>query len=339
MRVVKNIIWVFLLFSCVYGADAQIIYVRSGASGDGSSWEKALGSLQHALKMASPGYQIWVAQGTYTPTQNTDRTVSFVIPDGVALFGGFSGTETDLNQRDWNQYPTILSGEIGYPDPDDNSFSVIYTKGVSRSTQVDGFMITAGRADGKGAYAGPNRCGGGWFNDGSNGESSPTIRNCLFRKNFARDGGAIYNKSTNGVTRPLIQHCQFVSNKSLLDGGAMTNDGSWGESRPEILNSEFVGNEAVYGACLVNRAQEGSAVPVLTNCLLASNISYISGSGIYNAEKTNGICNSVLNACRFEGNQASVSGEVSGSGTPSSRTRSSDQNEENTGLLIRSSRY
>jgi len=149
----------------------------------------------------------------------------------------------------------------------------------------------------------------------------------------------MYNKSTNGVTRPFIQHCQFVSNKSLLDGGAMTNDGSWGESRPEILNSEFVGNEAVYGACLLNRAQEGSAVPVLTNCLLASNISYISGSGIYNIEKTNGICHPVMNACRFEGNQASVSGDVSGSGTPSSSPRPAEQDTENTGIVIRSSRY
>lgn len=338
MHLLVRIIFLFtLLMATNQLAISQVIHVRQGGTGDGSSWEQAFGDLQQALQVATPGLQVWVAAGTYKPTKTSNRTLSFVIPDGVSLYGGFLGSETDLEQRNWEVNKTILSGDIGYPeDPSDNSFSVIVTKGVSRSTRVDGFTITQGMADGKGAYAGPNRCGGGWYNDGSSGESSPTIENCLFLQNAARDGGAFYNYSRNGITRPLIRHSQFVVNKSLLDGGAITNDGSWGESRPEIYDTEFMGNEAVYGACLLNRSQEGAAVPVLENCLFAGNVSYMSGSGIYNVQLVNGNSNSIMTSCRFEGNQASVSGVVSGtSGTKAVKGTSTTSG----GIVIRSSSY
>src|SRR5574342_685318 len=88
------------------------LLVNLGASGSGTSWANAYGNPQAALANAACT-EIWVAQGTYKPTNGTDRTISFVLKSGVALYGGFAGSETLLTQRNLAVNPTILSGEIG----------------------------------------------------------------------------------------------------------------------------------------------------------------------------------------------------------------------------------
>jgi hypothetical protein len=55
---------------------------------DGASWADAHTDLQSALTAAPSGYEIWVAAGTYKPTTGADRTISFVMVDGVAICGG-----------------------------------------------------------------------------------------------------------------------------------------------------------------------------------------------------------------------------------------------------------
>ncbi|CCQ50309.1 hypothetical protein [Crocosphaera watsonii] len=54
-----------------------IIYVKSGSTGNGSSWNSAFGTLQSAIAAAQAGDQIWVAAGTYTPTTGLDRNLLF----------------------------------------------------------------------------------------------------------------------------------------------------------------------------------------------------------------------------------------------------------------------
>src|SRR5262245_22819057 len=105
------------LLSLAFGAlpsahAAGVIYVRSGAAGanDGASWADAYTSLQSALAAASSGDQIWVAAGTYTPSATGDRDASFTLSSGVAVYGGFAGSETQLGERDWTANATTLSG-------------------------------------------------------------------------------------------------------------------------------------------------------------------------------------------------------------------------------------
>ena len=71
------------------------IYVDAGATGavhDGTSWASASLDLQPVLLAAASGDRILVAKGTYRPTSKADRTVSFVLKNGVEVSGGYGGS-------------------------------------------------------------------------------------------------------------------------------------------------------------------------------------------------------------------------------------------------------
>jgi len=73
--------------------------------------------LQTALTVAVSGYEIWAAVGTYKPTSDVnDRTATFQLKDGVALYGGFAGTETARSDRNPAARITILSGDLNGND-------------------------------------------------------------------------------------------------------------------------------------------------------------------------------------------------------------------------------
>ncbi|MCH8567764.1 MAG: T9SS type A sorting domain-containing protein [Balneolales bacterium] len=140
MRQKTNPIAIFcvsLLFLCtlVFGQTAiaqQIIYVKADATGanNGTSWQNAFTQLQPAIHAAGTTDQIWVAAGTYYPTEQriagVNRSRSFVIPDykdGVHIYGGFAGTETQLSQRT-NPGANIsrLSGDVDQNDKPQNIY-------------------------------------------------------------------------------------------------------------------------------------------------------------------------------------------------------------------------
>ncbi len=49
----------------------------------------------------------------HTSQPGTDRTISFELKNGVAIYGGFAGTETLRTQRNPATNVTVLSGDIG----------------------------------------------------------------------------------------------------------------------------------------------------------------------------------------------------------------------------------
>lgn len=291
------------------------IFVRQGANGNGSSWENAFGNLQDALQAARHmgGAHIWVAAGKYVPTFSGDRDASFHVTEGVVLLGGFAGYESFAEQRDWRSNLTVLSGEIGSPSLDDNSYTIVLTQNVSSATVVDGFVITAGAANGTGRKGNARRSGAGWFNDGSGGYSNPTVRNCLFVNNYGRDGAAMYNLAANGVASPRIDNCQFVNNHADLDGGALFNNGSFGISSPVITNCLFEENEASYGAGIINLAEHGESRPSIARSIFTRNLSYIRGSSVYNNREYEGVCEADIDysSCTFNDNKDKVGNTVS----------------------------
>ncbi len=274
----------------------QVIYVKEGGKGIGLSWENAIGDLQVALSIAKRGDQIWVAKGIYKPTSDNNRNASFVIPDGIRLFGGFAGDEIAVNQRNLKENQSILSGEIGTSSAEDNSFTVVYTEGVSQNTIIDGFMISGGVSNGFGVSGDLSFSGAGWFNN----NGSPRIKNCVFYQNYAREGAAIFNYANKGIRiTPLIENCLFRQNKTDFDGGAIFNLAVEATCSPIVRSCFFEKNKATYGAAILNKVANGRAVTAVTLCVFKGNASILPGAIVYNLREGRGESNFIMSGCQF----------------------------------------
>jgi hypothetical protein len=72
--------------------------------------------LQYAISLAPSGDEIWVAAGIYKPIHDGNLKTAFTLKSGVAIYGGFNGTETSREERDADAHLTILSGDLGDDD-------------------------------------------------------------------------------------------------------------------------------------------------------------------------------------------------------------------------------
>ena len=272
---------------------AGTVYVKAGATGanNGTSWADAYVDLQAALTAATAGTEIWVAVGTYKPTLEMPdpgnpqvvRGKTFQLKSGVAIYGGFAGSETLRDQRNPAANVTILSGDIGAAGKEDNSFVVVTGSGTDATAVLDGFTITAGNALGSTIES-----GAGMYNE----NGSPTVANCRFTGNYARYGGGMRNEGSS----PRITNCEFTGNAASSGGGALANVTN---SRPVLIGCTFSGNSAGYGGAIWNY---GSA-PSLTNCVFGGNVA-TDGAAMRNES------NSVptLVNCTVSANQATVNG-------------------------------
>jgi len=287
-------------------------YVKLDAAGnnDGTSWANAYTDLQTAINAAVAGDSLFVERATYQPAINN----SFIMKEGVKIFGGFLGTETAFNQRSTTRKATLQG----------NGSSVIRNNnnGLTVAAVLDGFIVNGGKATGGGAAY----YGGGMYNYAA----SPTISNCVFSNDSAAVcGGGIYNS----VANPVITQCAFLNNTAeQLGGGGIGNI----FSNPVITNCTFSGNKAAtyaYGGGIYNN----SSNPVITNCFIWNNTSeQQSGGGMYNISSAptldncifsenhadgtingtggGGICNDqsspIITKCTFTGNTTNTSGTV-----------------------------
>jgi predicted outer membrane repeat protein len=216
--------------------NGAVLFVDADATGaaDGTSWTDAFPRLQQALTVAEADDEVWVAEGVYRPTDGgdpTDRTATFHLPNGVALYGGFDGTEATREERDWTVHMTVLSGELGDPDSFfDDSYHVVIAPQADPATVIDGLTIEGASANADGE---PDDRGAGLLTIGG----SPTLRNCTFSENGAyQRGGAIYVE--NGS--PLIEDCLFDANVAGTGGGVFALGGT-----PTIRRSTFRAHRGV----------------------------------------------------------------------------------------------
>lgn len=128
----KALLTLSLVAAAFLGNAQTIIYVDKDATGmnNGVSWGSAYTSLEMALDSNTvTGAEIWIAEGTYTPSFNLSY---FHIRHGEKLYGGFNGTETNISQRDPSIYETRLSGDIN-----GNDASGVYTDNARRIIRVN----------------------------------------------------------------------------------------------------------------------------------------------------------------------------------------------------------
>ena len=308
VRAFLMIVSILMLLFSVLGVTpvraATIRYATPTGAGDCAGWATAC-TLQTALADAGSGDEIWVAAGTHKPTTGTDRAATFQLKS-VSIYGGFAGTETARDQRDFTANVTILSGEIGAAGNSDNSYHVV--TGADGAI-LDGFIITAGNANGSSF----NNSGGGMYND----TGSPALANIIFSDNSATYyGGGMYNSAGSptltNVTfsgnsgcgmynsgNPTLTNVTFSGN-SATNGGGMSNSGN-----PTLTNVTFSNNSAVssinmgFGGGMYN----GAGSPTLTNVTFSDNSARYGGGGMYN-----GAGSPTLTNVTFSGNSASEGG-------------------------------
>ena len=305
-------------------ADPRVLYAApdGATSGNCNSWANAC-TLQYALSLAQSGDEIWVKKGIHYPGPASDRTATFALKNGVALYGGFAGTESSRDARNWQANPTVLSGDIDRNDITDangvvmttthivgnNAYHVVTAENVDSTAVLDGFLVTAGKADGSYPYS----YGGGMYAysstltlrnlifrgnsaSGSGGgmyhyKGSPTLTNVTFSGNSADYGGGMCNSGD-----PTLTNVTFSGNSANQYGGGMYNSGD-----PTLTNVTFSGNSAKqYGGGMYN-----SGDPTLTNVTFSGNSAYGSGGGMYNSFGKPTLTNAIM-----WGNTANTGPEV-----------------------------
>ena len=262
-----------------------VIYIDADATGndDGTSWNDAFTDLQDGLAAAVTGNEIWVAAGTYTPTIPAGREATFQLSNGVGLYGGFIGSETKRDQRDWENNVNVLSGDTdgnGHADSD----HVVTGSGTDGSAILDGFTVTKGNAYG----AEPYESGGGMYNY----QGNPTVQNVIFKQNRSGTydgiggGGGMYNHQSS----PTLINVTFISNTvhtylGFSPGGGMYNY----QSNPKLINCSFRGNYAGgqygtgYGGGMFNWNHSS---PVVVNTTFHRN-----NTGSWSSTGGGGMCN------------------------------------------------
>lgn len=283
-------------------APSVIRYVRQAATGanNGSSWTDAYTDLQSALTAArapnSGIKEIWVAQGTYKP-HATDPAVSFELVSGVALYGGFTGSETQRDQRNNVTNRASLSGDLSSNDGpnlanrSDNSDRVVSITSGNGATIIDGFTIQSGTSDVGGS---------GMVINGGN----PVVNACGFQDNAAtapssRGGAMIIGANTT----PTLTGCTFTSN-SAQSGGAVWCQGS----AITFSTCKFSKNTANRAAAL----DLSLSTVTLQDCTFEENIGNESGA----IESAGGL---QVIRCKFTSNRANNGTGGAFAGTPNMR--------------------
>lgn len=300
-----------LLGLCTLSTFAQTIrYVSPNGTNanpaTATSWATSTTDLQAAINASAANDQVWVRTGLYKPggNANTNRSISFAMKNGVAIYGGFTGTETSLGQRPavnlTTPSGTTLSGDIGtVGNSTDNILHVIHnlpSLGLTTFAVLDGFVITGGNANGTNPY---EDLGGGILNraDGAN-LCRPTIRNCFFTRNMAVSGGGIANRDGDANCGPTITNCVFTSN-TANGGGIQTQSAS-----STVTGCLFTNNGFAYGG---GGIENNAATGFISSCTFVANVSNVEGGGVRNAN-----CSAALRFanCEFVSNSSAYGGGI-----------------------------
>lgn len=239
-----------------------IVYVNLDADGanDGSSWNDAYNSLQDALSNAEKGDEIWIAEGTYKPTESRNRNAAFRLKESVNIYGGFAGNENSLDERNILANETILSGNINDEDEtDDNSYSVVEANDLDEETRLDGLTIQEG------------------FGVNVDDVDGDTLSNSGVGAGIMVDNSQL-----------ILSNLTVTDNQAQYGGGIAV---SGEDSEVSLINNRIVNNSAsVAGGGVVASL---TAIDLVNN-LLVDNVATSVGGGMYSWRSTVNIVNNTF---------------------------------------------
>jgi len=230
-------------------------------SGNGSSWGAAFNTIDSAMASAEvlTNAELWVRAGTCGAS-----TVS----KQVGIYGGFNGTETYREQRDWQVNETIIDG---------NSAATAVTATDSATDGVlDGFIIQ----NGIGAeYGGGVRIEAAGFE----------LVNSIIRNNEATYGGG-------GVYVDYDAANVSIITSSILDNVA--NSGSGGGvagygTGLQIIDSTIGGNTSTSAGGGIHIYDWSGTAATIDRCRIGGNVSSRQGGGLF-ASATLYLLNSLI---------------------------------------------
>lgn len=272
MRLVAVLMGVALL-SCALApcSCANVIYVKwdSPSDGPGISWDNACHTVAAGISAAVADDEVWVARGTYV-----ERVT---LKSGVALYGGFAGTESERGQRDWKVNVATL-------DAWRTGSTVTVPAGCTSATTIDGFTI----CDGSGTsfvFAGestPRITGGGIFCD----NTSCTISNNIVTGNLAQNGAGILCYSSSGTISGNTITRNSASGSNSSGGGIYCYNSSASVTDNVITKNSAVGEGG--GLCLT-----GTFSGIVSGNAINYNTAYV-GAGVYLNGASPVICNNTL---------------------------------------------
>ena len=240
--------------------------------------------------------EVWVAAGTYRTAEDGDRRRSFRLLGGLALYGGFAGTEERREQRDWATNETILIGDLGSPLGEaGNAFHVVLG---ADGAVLDGFTV----AD-------------GWRR--RRGHRRPRRRRALLQRRVAgrpelplhappcagRWGGVRLQPLLTVVRGLRLHGCRAESG-----GAVVARVGSC----PGFTGCRFVGNAARWRAGAV-QIDYGSG-PSFASCAFESCASGGHGGALFleSVAAQIGVIGTTIEDCTFVGNSAALRGGAVG---------------------------
>jgi hypothetical protein len=250
-------------------------YVDATAAvgGDGTGWTRAFSRLTAALDLAETRADsvVCVAGGTYVPGDGVlDPEVTFAIPMGTSVSGGFCRTEATVEDRT-TACPTRLSGDLLGDDADGEPVGLNARHVVmpGNETSLDGFVISGGRID---ADVGAVELSGAGIR--IDGVRDVTISSCVLESNHAGEhvGGGI---GIVASTEIVLTEVTLRHNRAAR-GGGLSADGPGGLLPTTLELRDVVLEENTGGGMLVT----GNAGVVAVGATFIANEAAASGGGL-----------------------------------------------------------
>lgn len=188
-------------------------YIKPGATGKGSSWEDAI-DLGEALKACATADKLYLAAGTYTPTQyaggSSDADKTFLLTQNVRIYGGYPANPKAGDVADPAANKTILSGNESSTR---HVFVIAAPKDDDYSIQINGITVRGGKNND--TKAGSNKLNGEYFYTGYGAGvyvlgSKVKFTDCFIKDNKSVKFACGMFSTNNSYVE--MEHCEITDN-------------------------------------------------------------------------------------------------------------------------------